>query len=201
MVLPFVILFQTAASCPTLSVLSLIEPRVCAGASSYRGYLGCLLLLPPDPGRPPGLELCVRISEGRKRDRCHLTFQPRPSAALACLWTAKSKDRARVHFAACVCSELFQRQRGRTSRMESFPCLRGNTPLASTQNNKGKVPRPWNDVPVKIVSDSDATSSAFRALNIQCGFLAKSLVHIRGPGEMRTDSLTCFNMKEQPIKY
>lgn len=64
MVLPFVILFQTAASCPPLFVLSLIEPVRARGIIPKLPSLS--LIVTAGPGRPPGLELCVWISEGRK---------------------------------------------------------------------------------------------------------------------------------------
>lgn len=60
----FLILFQTEVSCPTLFVLSLIEPLRAQGIIPKLPLLS--LIVTSGPGRAPGLELCIWIFEGRK---------------------------------------------------------------------------------------------------------------------------------------
>lgn len=60
----FLILFQTEVSCPTLFVLSLIEPLRAQGIIPKLPLLS--LIVTSGPGRAPGLELCAWIFEGRK---------------------------------------------------------------------------------------------------------------------------------------
>lgn len=121
MVLPFVILFQTAASCPTLFVLSLIEPVRARGHHTEATLAVSYCYRRTQDGRPALSSVFGSLKEGKRQMSFNI-----PAAAVSgfdLFVDGEEKDRACVHFAACVYLELFQRQRGRTSRIESFACF------------------------------------------------------------------------------